>query len=141
MMECWFCVSSHGNTNYDMKNKNRIPDRTNDRILDRAQNNITDKVPDKMQYKMLGRDKQNINKDTSTGICIWKITRQDKMQGNGNVTRISINNGNVSSSEKKPDQKHPNEASNFNTGAQNINSTYSPNYWNVRNYYMLVFQD
>ena len=53
--------------------------------------------------------------------------------GNGNVTRISINNGNVSSSEKKPDQKHPNEASNFNTGAQNINSTYSPNYEMFRN--------
>ena len=53
--------------------------------------------------------------------------------GNGNVTRISINNGNASSSEKKPDQKHPNEASNFNTGAQNINSTFSPNYEMFRN--------
>ena len=36
----------------------------------------------------------------------------------GNVTRISINNGNVTSSEKKPDQKHPSEASNFITGNQ-----------------------
>ena len=36
--------------------------------------------------------------------------------GNGNVTRISINNGNVTSSEKKQDQKYPSEASNFNTG-------------------------
>ena len=35
---------------------------------------------------------------------------------NGNVTRISISNGCVTSSEKKQDPKQPNDSSNFITG-------------------------
>ena len=34
----------------------------------------------------------------------------------GNVTRISINNGNSTSPEKKQDQKQPNESTNFSKG-------------------------